>query len=112
METPRKAYGSDVSDAEWTFLVPYLSLMREDAPQREHPLRELFNGLRYVIKTGCPWRFLPHDPPPRAAVYPQARRWVPAGAVAQNAPRVRAIGPRSTQRLAHPPARGSAAPPP
>jgi len=74
METPRKAYGSDVSDAEWTFLLPYLSLMREDAPQREHPLRELFNGLRYVVKTGCPWRFLPHDFPPWTAVYQQARR--------------------------------------
>jgi transposase len=53
--------------------------MREDAPQREHPLRELFNALRYVVKTGCQWRFLPHDFPPWTAVYQQARRWVQAG---------------------------------
>jgi transposase len=46
------------------FLLPYLALLREDAPQRLHPLRELFNALRYVVKTGCPWRFLPHDFPP------------------------------------------------
>jgi transposase len=92
METPRKAYGSDVSDAEWTFLLPYLSLMREDAPQREHPLRELFNGLRYVVKTGCPWRFLPHDFPPWTAVYQQARRWLQAGVFEQIAHDLRAIG--------------------
>lgn len=80
MNTTRKSYPSDVSDAEWEFLLPYLSLMREDAPQREHPLRELFDALRYVVKTGCQWRFLPHDFPPWTAVYQQARRWVQAGA--------------------------------
>lgn len=79
MSTTRKSYPSDVTDAEWEFLLPYLCLMREDAPQREHPLRELFNALRYVVKTGCQWRFLPHDFPPWTAVYQQARRWVGAG---------------------------------
>ena len=48
----RKPYPSDVSDDEWSLAVPYLTLMREDADQREHPLRELFNGLRYVIRCG------------------------------------------------------------
>jgi transposase len=79
MSTTRKSYPSDISDAEWEFLAPYLTLMREDAPQREHSLRDLFDGLRYVVKTGCQWRFLPHDFPPWAAVYQQARRWVAAG---------------------------------
>jgi len=79
MSTTWKSYPSDVTDAEWEFLLPYLCLMREDAPQREHPLRELFNALRYVVKTGCQWRFLPHDFPPWTAVYQQARRWVQAG---------------------------------
>ena len=79
MSTTRRSYPSDVSDVEWEFLLPYLYLMREDAPQRDHPLRELFNALRYVIKTGCQWRFLPHDFPPWTAVYQQARRWCQAG---------------------------------
>ena len=79
MSTTRKSYPSDVTDGEWEFLLPYLSLMRADAPQREYPLRELFNALRYVVKTGCQWRFLPHDFPPWTAVYQQARRWVQAG---------------------------------
>ena len=75
MSVTRKSYPSDVTDAEWEFLVPYLTLMREDAPQREYSLRELFNAMRYVVKTGCQWRFLPHDFPPWSAVYQQARRW-------------------------------------
>jgi transposase len=79
MSTTRKSYPSDVTDAEWEFLSPYLTLMREDAPQREHSLRDLFNAVRYLVKTGCQWRFIPHDLPPWAAVYQQARRWLQAG---------------------------------
>lgn len=82
MSTTRRSYPSDVSDDEWEFLLPYVTLMREDAPQREHSLRELFNALRYVVKTGCQWRFLPHDFPPWSAVYQQSRRWVEAGVFA------------------------------
>ena len=79
MSTTRKSYPSDVTDAEWEFLVPYLTLMREDAPQRDYPLRELFDAMRYVVRTGCQWRFLPHDFPPWSAVYQQMRRWFQAG---------------------------------
>ena len=50
---PRRAYPSDVTDEEWLFVSPYLTLMREDAPQREHDLREAFNGLRWVVRTGA-----------------------------------------------------------
>jgi transposase len=83
MEGPqpaRKPYPSDVSDEEWAFVAPYLTLMREDAPQREYPLREVFNGLRYVVKTGAPWRWMPNDLPPWPAVYQQGQRWLRAGA--------------------------------
>jgi transposase len=79
MSTTRKSYPSDVSDAEWAFLIPYLTLMRADAPQREDALRDVFAAARYVVKTGCQWDFLPHDFPPASAVYPPARRWVAAG---------------------------------
>jgi transposase len=67
-----------VSDEDWEFLAPYLALVREDSPQRVHDLREVFNALRYVLKTGGQWRFMPHDFPPWQAVYQQARRWVAA----------------------------------
>jgi transposase len=79
MSQARKSYPSDVSDAAWEFLLPYLTLMREDAPQRDYTLRDAFDGLRYVVRTGCQWDFLPHDFPPWTAVYQQARRWVAAG---------------------------------
>ena len=49
---PARGYPSDVSDDEWAFVAPYLTLMREDAPQREHSLREVFNGLRYAVRAG------------------------------------------------------------
>lgn len=91
MNTTRKSYPSDVTDEEWEFLVSYLTLMREDAPQREHSLRELFNALRYLVKTGCTWRFLPNDFPPWTAVYQQSRRWVDAGVFEQIAHDLRVI---------------------
>lgn len=55
----RKGYPCDVSDEEWALVAPYLTLMKDDAPQREHDLREVFNGLRYLLRTGAPWRWLP-----------------------------------------------------
>jgi transposase len=77
--TARKPYPSDVSDDEWAFVAPYLTLMREDAPQRGHPLREVFNGLRWIVRAGAPWRMLPTNLPPWHTVYQQAHRWIAAG---------------------------------
>src|SRR5256885_8243090 len=74
----RKAYPSDVSDEEWNFVAPYLTLMTEDAPQREHDLREVFNGVRWIVRTGAQWRMMPHDLPPWSAVYQQTQRWLGA----------------------------------
>jgi len=75
----RKAYPSDVSDAEWALVAPYLTLMTEDAPQRDYPLREVFNGLRWMARGGSSWRMMPHDLPPHYVVYQQMRRWLKAG---------------------------------
>jgi len=75
----RKPYPSDVTEDEWAFVVPYLTIMREDAPQREHGLREVFNALRWLVRSGSPWRYLPNDFPPWQAVYQQTQRWIGAG---------------------------------
>jgi transposase len=74
-----KPYPTDVSDEEWAFVAPYLALVREDAPQRAHDLREVFNALRWIVRAGASWRMLPHDFPPWEAVYQQTQRWINAG---------------------------------
>jgi transposase len=79
MTTHRTPYDTDVSDEEWAFVAPYLTLLPEDAAQREHSLREVFNALRWLVRAGAPWRLIPHDFPPWAAVYQQTRRWLAAG---------------------------------
>lgn len=61
---PRKPYPTDVRDDEWAFVAPYLTLMIEDAPQRRHALREVFNALRWVVHPGAQWRYLPGNLPP------------------------------------------------
>ena len=79
MKPKKVGYPSDVSDEEWAFCSPYLTLMREDANQRQYPLRELYNGLRYLVRTGCTWRYLPNDLAPWTAIYQQSQRWFKAG---------------------------------
>ena len=75
----RTSYPTDVTDEEWDFCAPYLTLMREDAPQREWSMRAIFNAVRYVVRTGCAWRMLPNDLPPWYTVHQQAQRWISAG---------------------------------
>jgi transposase len=98
----RKPYPSDVSDAEWAFVAPYLTLMTEDAPQREHSLREVFNGLRWLVRTGAAWRLMPHDLPPWYTVYQQSRRWLKAGVFAAIVHDLRAMLRMAHGRAAEP----------
>lgn len=79
----RKSYPTDVSDEEWAFVAPYLALVRQDAPQRRHALREVLDALRWIVRAGAPWRMMPNDFPPWEAVYQQTRRWLDAGAFEQ-----------------------------
>jgi transposase len=74
----RKSYPSDVTDDEWNFVMPYLTLMVLEAPQRTHDLREVFNALRWLVRSGAPWRYLPGDFPRGEVVYQQTQRWINA----------------------------------
>ena len=98
----RKPYPSDVSDEEWTFVAPYLALLREDAPQREYDLREVLNGLRWVVRTGSAWRYMPHDLPPWEAVYQQTQRWLKAGVFEQMIHDLRVLLRLSKKRASEP----------
>jgi transposase len=61
------------------FVAPYLTLMRPDAPQRVHDMREVCNALRWFLRAGAPWRQLPANFPPWEAVYQQTQHWIGAG---------------------------------
>ncbi len=102
MPDARKPYPSDVTDEEWSLVIPYLTLMREDAQQRQHSLRELFNGLRYVIRYGIAWGAMPNDLPAWFAVYQQAQRWLAAGCFEALAHDLRAVLRLASGRRAEP----------
>lgn len=87
----RKSYPSDVSDEEWDFVRCYLCLLSEDVPQRRHNVREVFNAVRYVARSGCSWRMLPHDFPRWEIVYQQTQRWIAAGVFEAMAHDLRAL---------------------
>jgi transposase len=59
-----------------------LDLDDRSRARREYPLREVFNALRWMVRTGASWRMLPHDLPPWEAVYQQTQRWLKAGVFA------------------------------
>ena len=72
---PRRPYPSDLSDAEWAMLEPLLPPVRPGGRPRAHPLREIVDAIRYVLRTGCQWRALPHEYPPWQTVYHFFRAW-------------------------------------
>lgn len=102
MSEKRKGYPSDVSDEEWNFCVNYLTLMKEDAPQREPSLRSVFNALRYLIRVGGAWRMLPNDLPPWKVVHQQTQRWIKAGCFEAMAHDLRALLRMALERKADP----------
>ena len=60
----RKAYQTDLSDAEWFFLEPLLPLPNATGRPNTHSTREILNAVFYIVRGGCAWRLLPHDFPP------------------------------------------------
>ena len=71
----RKAYPSDLSDREWQLLEPLLPPPRPGGRPLKYPRREVVNAIRYVLRTGCAWRMLPHDLPPWETAYHYFRDW-------------------------------------
>jgi transposase len=71
----RKAYPSDVTDAEWEIIESLLPTAQGIGRPREVDLREIINGIFYVVREGCSWRALPHDLPPWQTVYNYFRHW-------------------------------------
>jgi putative transposase len=77
--TDRKAYPSDLTDAEWEILAPFIPEVSEEATVPTVSRREIVNGILYVLRSGCPWRLLPNDLPAWGTVYYYFRVWRIAG---------------------------------
>ncbi len=71
----RKAYPSDLTDAEWLVLEPLLPVTRRRGQTRQHSYRDLLDGMLYVLRGGNAWRAMPHDLPPWQTVYTYFRAW-------------------------------------
>jgi putative transposase len=71
----RKAYQSDLSDAEWSYIEPHLPSPEVSGRPRVHTLREIVDAIFYIVRSGCAWRLLPHDFPPWKTIHHYFRRW-------------------------------------
>src|SRR3954447_228469 len=84
--TNRAAYPSDLSDARWALIEARLTAWRQTRTEAgvggraaEHDLREIFNAILYVNRTGIAWRYMPHDLPPWQTVYGYFKTWTDDG---------------------------------
>src|SRR4051812_18539482 len=71
----RRAYQTDLSDAEWSYVEPHLPTPKAPGRPRVHALREILNAIFYMVRSGCAWRLLPHDFPPWKTVHHYFRTW-------------------------------------
>jgi len=71
----KRSYSTDLTDAEWRCLEPYIPPPNKRGRPRAHAAREILDAVFYVLKSGCPWRLLPREFPPWETVYCWFRRW-------------------------------------
>ena len=71
----RKAYPTDLTDLQWSLLEPLLPSDSVKGHPRTVDLREVVNGILYVLRGGIPWRLMPHDLPPWGTVWWYFRKW-------------------------------------
>ena len=71
----RLRYPSDVTDEEWAYLEPLIPEAKPGGRKREVDMREVFNGVMYVLSTGCQWRYVPKDLPPKSTLFGYFDLW-------------------------------------
>lgn len=74
----RKPYPSDINEAEWMVLEKYIPKPAEEG-NRIYEMREIVNGIYYVLRTGCGWKYIPHDLPQWKSCYEYYRKWKEQG---------------------------------
>jgi putative transposase len=75
MTLGRQAYPSDLTDEQWELLEPFVPALSSEAAYHVHERREIVNAILYVLRSGCPWRMLPHEFPAWETVYFYFRKW-------------------------------------
>ena len=75
MTLDRQAYPSDLTNEQWELLEPLVPALSPEAAYHVHARRELVNAILYVLRSGCPWRLLPHEFPAWGTVYYYFRKW-------------------------------------
>lgn len=98
----RRAYPSDLLDAEWALLEPLVGATFASETGQRLPMREVLNTLRYQVRTGCPWRYLPHDLVPWRLAQEALRRWATEGTAAQLTDTLRTQARRKAGRAEQP----------
>ena len=73
--TSMKPYASDLSDQEWAILEPLIPPAKSGGRPRSVEMRQILNGIFYLLRSGCAWRLLPHDYPAWSTVYDYFRKW-------------------------------------
>ena len=73
--TKRPEYPSDLTERQWQLLAPLVPDLKIGGRPGEHSRREIINAVFYVLRTGCQWRYLPHDLPPWKTIYTYYRNW-------------------------------------
>jgi putative transposase len=75
MSARRLTYTTDLTDEEWQILAPLLPPAKSGGRPRKYPLREVINGIQYILRGGCAWRLMPHDLPHGQTAYQTWRAW-------------------------------------
>jgi putative transposase len=75
MARQRLTYPTDLTDEEWQALKPLLPPEKSGGRPRKYPMREVLNGIQYVLRGGCAWRLMPHDLPQWQTAYQTWRAW-------------------------------------
>jgi transposase len=96
-------YPSDLTNDEWSHVEPLIPPAKRGGRKRSVEPREIVNGLMYVLSTGCQWRYVPKDLPPKSTLckrgkFPGERRWIYAGAGRMRLARGGIFGPGMPRR--------------
>ena len=98
----RPTYPTDLNDREWQLLEPLLPPPKPGGRPLKYPRREVVNAIRYVLRTGCPWRMLPHDLPPWRTAFHYFRTWRRDGTWQRANDTLRSLSRQSEGRRASP----------